>query len=274
MIVLVDEDRVIYELDLERLDFRDGTLKTSMGSTFKRQLYCQRRYQVSSNGLGFVVFYTKCPALCDTATCDQGLEQPMTPGFPKTQIEIIFVDLSGTADQMRTIELEYSDHPSKSHEHAVTFSPDLSFLRAGLDIFDLSAPGHPQLSFPDSPLGNLRNRLDSGVSFSSCNGYLDVTSGEDPVPEGEKATLQLFRIWRSAARIERLVIANLEGLMADRILATFHPTLPLLMVTCHTYPESGVEDTAKAVKVMEIDLQALESNPIALPKVRGVVYRG
>ncbi len=70
------------------------------------------------------------------------------------------------------------------------------------------------------------------------------------------------------------MIANLEGLMADRILATFHPMLPLLMVTCHTYPESGVKDIAKPMEVMEIDLQALESNPIALPKVGEVASRG
>ncbi len=257
MIVLVDNDRVIYELDLERLDFRDGALTTSTGSIIQHQLYCQRQYQLSSNGLRIVGIYIKCAESSDT-TCDHEKEQRKSP-FRKTRIELKFADLSGTADQMQKIELDYSDpYPSMSHEHVVTFSPDLSLLQAGLHIFDLLAPGHPELAFPESPLGNLGDATDSSVAFSSCNGYLRVIKAKDSVVEDEKATLGLFRICRTVGGIEKIVIADLEGLVADKLLATFHPILPLLLVTYYTY---GGDD----LKVMEIDSETLESIPLALP---------
>lgn len=171
MIILVDDDRVMYELDLERLDFRDGTLTTSMGSNIQNQLYCQRAYQVSSDGLVVVGVYIKCPASSDTATCNHEKERLMSLGFFKTRIELKFINLSGTADQMRKIELEYSDpYPTNSHKHVVIFSPDLSLLQAGLHIFDLMTPRHPQLSFPDSPLSKPWHTSGSYMSFSSCNG--------------------------------------------------------------------------------------------------------
>ena len=266
MIILVDIDRVIYEIDLERLDFKDGNLTTSMSSNLQHQLYCQRDYRVSSNGLGVVGLYIKCPASSDTTTSDHEKEPPMSPGLRKTRLELKFVDLSGTADQMRTIELEYLDpSPSMSHEHFVTLSPDLSLLQAGLHIFDLLAPDHPQLSFPDSPLGDLQSDPRSCISFSSCNGYLNIIQGQDPVAKGEKATLGLYRICRSAGRIERIIIADLEGLVADTIWAMFHPMLPLLMLTCLTLRGRDLKYTVADLEVMEVDLEALESFSIAHP---------
>ncbi len=270
MIVLVDEDRVIYELDLERLDFRDGALTTSTGSIIQHQLYCQRQYQVSRDGHSVVGYYIKCAESSDTA-CDHQKEHPMSPDSRRPRIELRFADLSGTADQMRIVELEFSDPYSSNHNHEVTFSPDLSLLQAGLHVFDLLAPGHPQLAFPESPLGNLGDTTDSSIAFSSCNGYLRIIKGKDSVVECEKATLGLFRICRTVGRIERIVIADLEGLVADRILATFHPMLPLLMLTCYTYQERNVQDAGKLEKVMEIDLGALESNLVALPNLGEVI---
>lgn len=62
------------------------------------------------------------------------------------------------------------------------------------------------------------------------------------------------------------MIADLESLVADTIWAFFHPMLPLLTVTCHTYSKAGRKDIAEAVEVMEVDLEALESYPIAHSK--------
>ena len=269
MIILVDRDRLIYEIDLERLEFKAGSLTSSMGSNLQHQLYSQRHYRVSSNGLGVVGLYIKCPASSNTTTCDHEKEPPMSPALRKTRLELKFVDLSGTADQMRTIELEYLDsYPSMSHKQGFTFSPDLSLLQVGPHIFDLLAPGHPQLYFPESPLGNLQGGPlvpRSRISFSSCNGYLKIIQGEDPVAKGGKATLGLYRICRTGGRIERIVIADLEGLVADSIRATFHPMLPLLMLTCITYGGHDLEDTVTDARVMEVDLEALESFRVALP---------
>ena len=259
MIILVDDDRVIHELDLDRLNFRDGALTISRGSTFQHQLYCKRHYQVSSDALRVIGIYINCPESSDTM-CDHEKEQSISPDFRKTRIELKFFDLSGIVDQVRIIELAYLDpYPSTSHEHVVTFSPDLSLLQAGLQIFDLLAPGHPQLAFPESPFGNLADVTFSSVAFSSCNGYLRVIYAKNSVAERDKNTLGLFRICRTVRRIERIVIADLEGLVADEIWATFHPMLPLLVLKCYN---SRGDD----VKMREIDLETLESIPLALPK--------
>ena len=264
MILLVDDDRILHELDIERLDIKDATLATSMSSIIQNQLYCHRDHQVSSDGLTIVGCYIKCPTPTDTTTCDHNIQHPMSPDLRKTRVVLKVVDLSG--DQKPTIELEYSDpYMSTSHRHVVILSPDLSLLQAGLHIFDLLASGHPQLYFSDSLLSNLWS--DKGcVSFSACNGYLAIVKGEDTAAEGRKARVELFRIYRTAGRIEKIVIANVEGLVPDRIWAKFHPILPLLMLTYHTYPGTDARDTSKSVEVKEIDLQALESLPITLSK--------
>lgn len=272
MIVLVGDDRELYEIGLERLNLKDGTLTTSRSSTVQHQPYCQRDCLVSNDGLTVVGIYIKCSAWSDTTKCDHEEMQPVSPGFRKTRIELTFVDLSRVADQTRIIELEYSDlNLSTSHErHVITFSPDLSLLQAGPHIFDLLAPGHPQLSFPDFPPNDLRREQGVRMSFSSCNGYVIIIKGKKAVAESEKATFGLFRICRTAGRIERILIADLDALVADLILAAFHPNLPLLVLTCHTYGGRDMQDTVRAMKVMEIDLQTLESIPIALPKLGNV----
>ena len=261
MIILVDDDRILHELDLERLDLKVTTLATSMSSATQNQLYYHRGHRVSNDGLRLVAFYIQCPTSNETPTCDRNNEQSMPQGIRKTRIKLKFVDLSGTGNQIRTFDLEYPDpYSSASHDHVVIFSPDLSLLQAGLHIFDLLAPDH--LSFPDSPLSNPCSTEDR-VSFSACNGYLLIIEDEDTAAQGRKERLRLFRICRPSGRVEKIVIANLEGLVLDKLHVNFHPILPLLMLTCYTYPET---DTQGAIDVMEVDLEALEAFPIALPK--------
>ena len=193
MVVLVGDDRELYEVDLERLNLKDGTLTTSRGSTVQHKPYCQRNYLVSDYGLKVVGIYIKCSAGSDTTKCDHEEMQPVSPGFRKIRIELTFVDLSRVADQTRIIEVEYSDpNLSTSHErHVITFSPDLSLLQAGPHMFDLLASGHPQLSFPDFPPVDLRHEQGVRMSFSSCNGYVIIIKGKNA--ESEKATVGLFR---------------------------------------------------------------------------------
>ena len=264
MIILVDDDRVLYELDSERLDVRDTTLATSMSSSTQNQPYCQRFYKVSSDGLRLVVIHIQCPKSTEATTCDRQIEHPTSPDLRKTRIELRFVELTGTNDPIRTIELEYSDpYTSTSHQHVAMFSPDLSLLQAGLHIFDLLSPGYPQLSFPDSPLADLRS-IEDCVSFSACNRYLAIIKAKKGyLSEGSKARLGFFWIFRTAGRIERLVIANLEGLVADKIFAAFHPMLPLLMLTHYNYPRTEVQGSVTDVEVMEVDLEGLESSSFA-----------
>ena len=272
-IVMVSNDRTLYEIDSEKLTFRDSTLMTSKNSTIQHQTYCQRNYWVSGNGLEVVGAHFKCPAWSDISTCDHDDMRPLSPGFRNIRITLQFALLSGTNDQVRTVELEYSDFDlSTSHEyHETTFSPDLSLLQAGPHIYDLSAPGHPRLSFPDFP-PNYRGRPkeDSEISFSPCGKYMITIKGRDPVAEGEKAIFGIFRIYRTAGRLERVLIADLEGLAAASFLASFHPTLPLLLLTCHTHQNFNIMDVEVAITVVEVDLEALESIPIELPKFRSV----
>ena len=79
-------------------------------------------------------------------------------------------------------------------------------------------------------------------------------------------TYDLTIFCRAAGRIQEVAIAGLEDLVTDVVWAAFHPRLPLLVLTSITCRESDVEDIAKAGKVIEIDLQALRSVQINLPK--------
>ena len=260
MIILTDDDRVIYELDLGRLDCRDGTLTISVGSENQHQRCCQRGSRVSNNGLRAVIFYIQCCTSTETSTYNHGEEQWTPAGPLQTRIELVFVELDGTFEQVRRVELQYRDpYPSTTHDHVINLSPDLSLLQAGLHIFDLSTPGYRRLFSPDFPLSNIREMRESSVSFSSCNDYLTVIKCADSLPKGQKVTLELFRISRSARSIKKIVLADLEGFMADYIFAAFHPVLPLLMVTFLDYDAEG---SWRLVKVIENDLEALKTIPV------------
>ena len=255
IVTLIDDDRVIHELDMERLKCKDGTLTTSVGSDLRHQRHCQRDTRVSSNGLRVVICHTQCSVPTETSAYDYGEEQWHSTVF--VQMELMFVELCGNADQMRRVELEYPDpFPSTTHEHVINLSPDLSILQADLHIFDLLTPGYPRFSFPDSPFSNIRDMVESSVSFSACNGYLNVIKSANSEAKGKKVTLELFRIFRSARRIERIVLADLEGLVADRIFTAFHPEMPLLMAT--------FIGKKSLKKVVEIDLLALNLVPVEL----------
>lgn len=151
----------------------------------------------------------------------------------------------------------------------ITFSPDLSMLQAGPHIFDLLAPGHPQLSFSSSPLNHLRHEEGARIRFSACNGYLTVIEVKDFGEKDKFALFRLFRIHRAAGKIEKLVITGLDDLVVDGIEAAFHPTLPLVLLTYIMYCGNGLRDVAKAVKLVEIDLEALRSVQVVIPKHGG-----
>ena len=275
MIILVTKHRVVYELDLQRLNFKEDTLSTPGDMNYPYQLYCQRYYRVSDNGCRIVGLYLRCPKWSDATTCGREEEQPASQDCGKTRLELMIFDLSGTAEQVQTVELEYSDPNSPAfHEHVITFSPDLSLLQAGPHVFDLLAPGHPSLSFPDSPLDNLQRGKNSSISFSACNLYLTILEGKNDVTQNKPATLEIFRICRTAGKIDKIVIAGLGDLIADASCAAFHPVLPLLVLTCITRRrrEMDVWDVASSIKVMEIDLEALSFAYIDIPKHELFIY--
>ena len=185
----------------------------------------------------------------------------------KTRLELKMFDLSGTADQDQTLELEYTDpQPSNYHRHLITFSPDLSIVQAGAHIFDLLAPGHPRLSFPDNPLDKPRQGEYPNTTFSSCNRYLALIQNKDNKATDGFAIYGIFRIYRAVGRIEKVVIPRLDDLVADGFSAAFHPELPLLVLTYFTRPEPGARNTANYINAIEIDLEALKSDHIDIPK--------
>lgn len=176
-------------------------------------------------------------------------------------MDLEFIDLSGTADETQRFELEFTDLELPAldfHFHHITFSPDLSMLQAGTDIFDLSAADLEPLCFPDSPLGDLAQSGVPCVSFSSSNEYLVVNKDVGAAAGAAPAMLGLFRTCRPAGMVERLAIAGLEDLVADAILANFHPMLPLLVLTYITHQLD--------VEVIEVDLQELKQMPLAIPE--------
>ena len=261
-VFLVTSHRVLHELDLKLLDAGDDGVRMQRYSNYGNQPYCQKDYQFARNGRRVVGVYTSCNAECNAesnATLSKSLEeQSETLELSRTRTELKFADLSGTVDQIQTIELNYLDsHSPIGYPHSVTFSPDLSMLRAGEHIFDLAAPGQPQLRFPDSPLTGLRYGMDLSIAFSPCNGYLTCVEGSIDEEKDKPATFGLFRVCRAARSIERISIIGLEDLIADVVGADFHPTLPLLILTYMAYKKTDVKDLAKSMKIVEIDLEVI-----------------
>ena len=266
-ILIVTAQRVLHELDLENFNIRDDELATQRHSSYGNQPYCQKYYQLSSSGRRMVGVYIKCDAGSDASLYRSSDSQSEPPTLRRARTELKFADLSGATDQIQTIELHYLDsHSSSLYAHNVTFSPDLSMLRAGHCVFDLAAPGQPQLWFTEPPFTRFRYERDPSISFSPCNGYLTYIEDNVDVAEDIPATFGLFRICRGAGSIERLPIVGLEDLIADVVGAEFHPTLPLLMLTCTVHRKSDVTDLARSIRVIEIELGALRPIQMTLPE--------
>ena len=268
-LILVTEDRILYELNLSCLKFNEGTLALSQSRNLAQHPYCQRQFQISSDGHRLVAYFTICPQWSDYTTSERGSETSKSQNLSKTRIELRFVNLAGTTNLIQQVELEYVDlGTAPDHEHVVTFSPDLSMMQAGTYIFDLLAPGHPSLSLPDFLLSLLRFGKGFRLSFSSCNDYLIVIEGQKARAEYTPATFGLFRISRSVGRVERIVMIGLEDLVAYAISAAFHPTLPLLLLVCRTRRAKDIDDISIAIKAMEIDLKEHRQVQVAIPEHR------
>ena len=85
----------------------------------------------------------------------------------------------------------------------ITFSPDLSIVRVGAHIFNLLAPGHPRLSFPDNSLNKLQEGESIRVTFSSYNRYLVFTKSKDNIVTPQSATYGVFRICRQLEKLRK-----------------------------------------------------------------------
>lgn len=262
--ILVNRNRVLYELDLS---FQDNTLAPPESEYPPPKPHCQKFYGISSDGCRLVEAYITCSEWFDSTAADREDEHLSSPDLGMIRTELRLVDLTLETHHLQRLDLVYSEPKfSAFHKHVVTFSPDLSMMQAGPHIFDLLAPSHPPLSYPEFPSDALQQKEGSHVAFSSCSGYLVVVKGKDAAATGGPAKLGLFRICRTAGRIETIAINAIENLVADFISAAFHPTIPLLVLACITYPGRDTKDIARYIQVMEIDLQELKPNLIAVPR--------
>ena len=267
-VILVNEDRELYELNLESMTFNEGTFSPSRSKKSSNEPYCRRFYQLSSNGHRLVAVYITCPQVFDFTKPRLRHEQLESRNSNKTRIELRFVELSGTAEQIQKIELEYSEPElPKNHWHEITLSPDFSMVRTGRVIFDLQAPNYPPMSVPNSLLSHLEYESRSVVSFSPCNGYIitfEPVDTEDSAAFVEPVSFGPFRVCRTTRTIEKLVINGLEDLEGYVNWAAFHPILPLLLLTCSAGGASNIKNDLKATKVVEIDLREPKLVPIVL----------
>ena len=264
-IILVNMDRELYELDLECMTYDEDTLSLSRSRNSSREPYCQECYDFSSNGHRFVAAYFNCPQTFDLTKPRLGDVESEFRNSNKTRIELRFVELSGTAEQMQKIELEYLEPElPKDHSHEIDFSPDLSMIRAGSVIFDLQAPDYPPMSIPNSFLSHLQHGGGSKVSFSPCNEYLTTFKPVDTAAAIEPVSFGLFRICRTTRTIEKISTNDLEDLVRYVSWGAFHPTLPLLLLTCIACRASDMIKDVKATKVVEIDLREPELVQIIL----------
>ena len=255
-------DRVVYELDLQSLKFEDSILATTEGFNSLYRPSCDSGYRISKNGSRIVGFYIRCPEGSETE------EHSATLDVGKTRLELKMFDLSGAANQVQTLELEYAEPRSPNlHTHVIAFSPDLSIVQVGAHVFDLLAPGYPRLSFPDNPLDRPRQGEESRITFCSCNRYLVLIKNKD-VTTNEFGTYRIFRIDRAVEKLEKVAVPGLDDLVADgySYSAAFHPELPLLVLMCFKYPKAGVRKASECISAIEIDLEALKHTPIKVPK--------
>ncbi len=268
-VILVTMNRVVYELDLQSLKLEDSSLAMTEGISSPYRPYCDSDYRISRNGSQIVRLYITCPEWSYITARRHAEEHLAALKTGKTRMVLKMFDLSGTADQVQTLELEYADPRSPNfHMHVITFSPDLSIVQAGAHIFDLLAPDHPRLSFPDNPLDKPRQGEKSRITFSSCNRYLVFTKSKDDGAANGPATYGIFRIYRTVGKIEKIAIPGLDNLEADGFSAAFHPEFPLLVLTCITRPKPGIGNTADYINAIEIDLEALKPTPIDIPKYK------
>ena len=269
MVILMNEDRVVYELNLQSWKLEDSILATAEGINSPYRPHCDSGYRVSRNGSRFVGFYVRCPTWSEITTRAQAEEHSAAVDIGKARLELNIFDLSGTADQVQTLEMEFAvPEYRRSHKHAIEFSPDLSIVRAHAQIFDLMAPGYLSLSFVDNALDKLQEVEYQKITFSSCNRYLVLTKNGHRIAANEPTAYGIFRIYRAVGRIEKVVIPGLDDLVADGVSAAFHPELPLLMLKYFTCPESRVQEATNYINAIEIDLEALKHTPIKIPQRR------
>ena len=257
-IISVNADRELYELDLNSMTFNEATFSPSRSRKSSHEPYCQIHYQLSSNGHHLVAYYLTCHQTFHFTNARLEDEQSESRNSNKTRIELRFVKLSDTAEQMQKIELEYleSERP-EVHWHDIQFSPDLSMVRANRQIFDLQASGYPQMSIPNSLLSHLA--YGGYMSFSPCNGYI-----LGYLVDAEPVSFRLFRIYRTTRKIEKLATNGLEDLVGCINQAEFHPMLPLILLTSSACLVSDMGKDLRAIKVVQIDLREPEPVPIVL----------
>ena len=128
-IILVNENRELYELSLKSMNFSEGTFSPSRSRDSAPETYCQKCCQLSSNGHRLVAAYITCPQNFHFTKPRPKDEHPDVRKSNKTRIELRFVELSRTAEQMQKIELEYLETElPKNHWHPINFSRDLSMV--------------------------------------------------------------------------------------------------------------------------------------------------
>ena len=267
MVILVTVDRVVYDLDLQCLKLENGILGTIGAISSPYRPDCFSGHQISRNGSQIIVFYISCSERPGTTTRGHTEEHSAVLDIAKTRLELRMFDISGTTNQVRILELEFAEpRPPISHRHVIRFSPDLSIVQAGADVFDLLSPGHPRLLFPDNPLEKTRQGKHWSITFSSCNRYLVLIENKDNNATDGFATYGIFRVYRAVGKIEKVVIPGLDDLVADGFSAAFHPEIPLLVLTYFTRPEPGARNTANYINAIEIELEGLKPDHINIPK--------
>lgn len=105
---LVGNDRVLHELNLETLNFKESAI-AKPSQTSSPQPYCQRGYRVSKNGRQVVGIYIWCSDHCGAVTCEDEEKQRDLGKLNDIRMELRFFDLFGAAGQTKTCNLQYSD---------------------------------------------------------------------------------------------------------------------------------------------------------------------
>ena len=227
---------------------------------------CQRSYRVSNSGNCIVGLYARCSHFPPTITHERNWKDKKELNqSSKVEVDLKAVNISGLGDPFQSIHLEYSDPDLSSfHDHSFTFSPDLSILQVGPQIFDLLTPLAPSFSFPDSPLGGLGNRrYISNLSFSSCNRFMLVITRRNKGIDDGSSKIGIFRISRANREIDVVSIQRINDLVAEYCFVAFNPIFPLFIVI---YTTKEVDrDSQPIFKALEVDPEASRCVQIEIP---------
>ena len=251
-LLLISDDRVLYELDIRLLQLTKdhGILPEDPGKAWDRT---HRVRRIDNSGDLIMNIHITDPR--DEEEDEEDTHGTIGAADVRVHVLIEVFHTTGAIHPFQSLRFDYA---SDCHSHRVKLSPDLSILRSGPHIFDLRTNLESPLPFNNSPLTDVEYdpRLDN-VHFSACNRFMSTINDTH-------SKLELFEISRKTREFNKITVERLVDAEARISAANFHPFLPLIIVTYTSEPTNG--DSLKDIRIVEYDLELRQGFEVEGPK--------